>query len=406
MADAPRSPGTSLRVTSVLALMPVAVACARLAHGVAAPSAFLRLYERMGSETPELSIIAIAAAFTPIGALLAGLFAMFLSPRALVVAVGLLTGACFLLAAHSEFGTVIWGFRLEAAGDGALRACLVGLALVLLPTARLRTLCVVLLVLAGTGADFIGNTVGAVAANRLGGAASFDLAGAIALCGVVPVVLVLALDRFSERSEVEARDPSTRGAPAALAAIITPLAMAPLIAGSAALTWLSVQAGGTSSTIGTISSIHAAIDLCALLAVTVFVVAWPRAPLLPVIGAGLLVAAAALGVAPPASASPAAASSTAGCDWTSAMPLAQALALRTLPPRMATVGVAWWILALSFGPAIAGFGLWAVGGMALVCAIFGVLVLVFARAIAARLDEPVPAARESWLHGQATQPTP
>ena len=131
---------------------------------------------------PFLTFVALAAAFLP---------------RIVLVAGGVCAAAgYFIIAGAHDPDWLLWGLRFAGAGSGALKACLDGMALLVLPSPRLRFVYIALTYGLLNLAAVVAVPLGGFLASAISPETVFIVAGVVVVIGLVPAVAFIVVDKL------------------------------------------------------------------------------------------------------------------------------------------------------------------------------------------------------------------
>ena len=384
----------SSRVIAAFVLLPLAVGVERLAWYGARMALHLRL-----SEAGAHELFTTTGPAVMYGGIVAGAVAALFLPRVVLVAAGLLSAAGYILASVADDpSAIVWGVRFAAAGAGALKACLYGLALVVMPTPKLRTLYIVLTYLVVNAAAFVASFAGGFLADHFGVREVIAAAGALLLVGLVPATIVIVVDKLSSPPSQPTADPGR----AVLAAGAMVFATAPLFA---AMSWGArrlYDVGASASHASVVQGTGTLVTMAALCGIGAWLLTKTEPPSLSfLVGAGLAAGAAAALIAVPSTFMTAAFSSLLFAVAEIAAPLALARGLANQHRRAATL-VAGFMLALSWASSSSSVGevdprlvLFVLSAL---CAVGAGVLLTLGKRFDAWLDAPMVEERTSFLN--------
>lgn len=395
-----------MRTIAAFLLLPLAVGIERFAW-YGSRSAMYARFDEVGGGRAAMGDM---GPLVLVGGLVAGLLAVALLPRVVLVAFGVLCAAGYLLAGTThEHDVLVWGIRFAMIGSGGLKACLYGLALLVMPTPRLRTLYIVLTYLVVHGAAMIATPMVGLLRSHVGPSTLLIVAGVLLCAGLVPAVVVIVVDKLATR---DAR-PAVDHGRALVGAVVMALCTAPLYAAMSAASRQMFDGGTSASTAG---MIHGALTLATsagLMAFAVYLLArGDKEDASPTPQSLIVGAALALGVvaALVALGNNLVTSVLAGGLFAIAeiaAPVALARGLANQHPRAVTL-VAAFMLAFSWsGNGLGGTDVDArvplLAG-AFLCAVGAGLLIALGRKLDAFLDAPPAPPPESWLTGSSSRP--
>ena len=382
-----------MRVIAAFLLLPLAVGVERFCWYAARSTMFAHAH---GSDA--LAIYRSTASAMLVGSVVAGVLAALLLPRVVLVAAAVCAAAGYVLAAGDE--TFEAGLLCAALGAGALKTCLYGIAFIVMPTPRLRTLYILLTYLVVNVAAFLGPLAGGAALDH---EVSLAVLGVLVAVGSLPAVAVIVVDKLAQRPPAA---PTADPGRAVLAAMAMAGAMFPLYAANSAAGRALHEGAGVSSA-AFIGGAMTLVTMAGLVGVGTWLLSRgaredtaPTALSLLVGTALALAAAGALtALVPVRPAGVVAALFFAMAEV--AAPLALARGVANHHPRAATLVMAF-TLAFTWGGSRIGdaypTAALAVGAL-LLAAASAALIIVGAR-FDRWLDAPKPA-RASWLTGQS-----
>jgi hypothetical protein len=390
----------SPRVIAAFFLLPLAIAAERFAWYAASSMRFVRLRE-LGAEMSEMHA---SFAMPLVGGVIGGALAALLLPRVVLVAAALCTAIGWWLASRAvALDDFTLALNVASLGSGAMKGALYGLAILVMPTPRLRTLYIVVTYLAINVVGLLAPMTGAYLVNTLGFATLYAAMAAIVFVGAVPAIIVIVVDKLAPHDPA----PRRHHGRAVLGALALTACGMPLYAALSALgqrTYDVMQADGVSTAaFGLINAVPTVVTIIALVGLLAFLAspAGTRASPTQIVGFASLVGVLGAIVAfVPTVATVVIAGIILGVAEI-ASPLALARALANHHPRVVVLVVGFW-LAFTWAASAIPSAIVALGLAIPLLTITGAILAVRGARFDAWLDEQptVSPTRESWMSGR------
>jgi dipeptide/tripeptide permease len=390
----------SPRVIAAFFLLPLAIAAERFAWYAASSMRYVRMRE-LGGDIGDMSA---SFAMPLVGGVIGGALAALLLPRVVLVAAALCTALGWALASRA---VDLDGFKLAldvaGLGSGAMKGALYGLAILVMPTPRMRTLYIVGTYLAINVVGLIAPATGALVTQQVGFASLYGALAVVVVVGAVPAIVVIVVDKLSPRDAAPRRHHG-RAVLGALALTGCAMPLYAAIAGLGQRTFDVMRDDGVAtSTIGMFHAAPNVVTVLALIGLLAFLASTSGQGASPTQLVGFASLVALLGAAlalVPTVATVALAGIIMGVGEV-ASPLALSRALANHHPRVVTLVVAFWLAFTWAASAIPN----PVVSLALAFPLLGVvggLLIAKGARFDAWLDADPGAAptRESWMSGR------